>query len=517
MTWCQLATPQISHIPSCVPQVSYHHPWCQAMPTSSWLLLKSHITHLVFLRYPTIIHGVRQCRLPVGRSSNLIYPILCYSGILPSPMVSGSANFQLAAPQISYIPSCVRQVSYHHPWYQAESTSSWPLLKSHISHLVLLRYPTITHHWLPVGHSSNLIYPILCYSGILPSPMVSGSANFKLAAPQISYIPSCVRQVSYHHPWYQAESTFSWPLLKSHISHLVLLRYPTITHHWLPVGHSSNLIYPILCYSGILPSPMVSGSANFQLATPQFSYIPSCVPQVSYHHPWCQAVPTSSWLLLKSHISHLVFLRYPTITHGVGQCQLPVGRSSNLIYPILCSSGILPSPMVSGSADFQLAAPQISYIPSCVPQVSYHHPWCQAVPTSSCPLLKSHISHLVFLRYPTITHGVRQCQLPVVRSSNIIYPILCSSGILPSPMVSGSADFQLAAPQISQLLENIHASRQHLNQLWHMKKMKLEQCFQLRLFEQDVEKVGSNECGWERRVFTRNRKLFEYKGDIKAM
>ena len=136
---------------------------------------------------------------------------------------------------------------------------------------------------------------------------------------------------------------------------------------------------------------------------------------------------------------------------------------------------------------------------------------------ASWTLLKSHISHLASLRYPTITHVVRQCQLPVGCSSNLIYPILCSSGILPSPMVSGSADFQLAAPQISQLLENIHASRQHLNQLWHMKKMKLEQCFQLRLFEQDVEKVGSNECGREQWVFTWNRKLFEYKGDIKAM
>ncbi len=62
-------------------------------------------------------------------------------------------------------------------------------------------------------------------------------------------------------------------------------------------------------------------------------------------------------------------------------------------------------------------------------------------------------------------------------------------GTMPTAMVSGNNDFQTAAPQISALLDNLHASRQHLNQLWSMKKLQLEQCFQLRLFEQDVEKV----------------------------
>ena len=57
-------------------------------------------------------------------------------------------------------------------------------------------------------------------------------------------------------------------------------------------------------------------------------------------------------------------------------------------------------------------------------------------------------------------------------------------------MLSGNADFQTAAPQISQLLDNLQATRTHLQQLWTSKKLKLEQCFQLRLFEQDAEKVG---------------------------
>lgn len=38
-------------------------------------------------------------------------------------------------------------------------------------------------------------------------------------------------------------------------------------------------------------------------------------------------------------------------------------------------------------------------------------------------------------------------------------------------------------------LEAVHASQKHLLQLWHHKKLKLDQCFQLRLFEQDCEKV----------------------------
>lgn len=42
---------------------------------------------------------------------------------------------------------------------------------------------------------------------------------------------------------------------------------------------------------------------------------------------------------------------------------------------------------------------------------------------------------------------------------------------------------------VLQNLEAVHSSQQHLLQLWHHKKLKLDQCFQLRLFEQDCEKV----------------------------
>ena len=43
--------------------------------------------------------------------------------------------------------------------------------------------------------------------------------------------------------------------------------------------------------------------------------------------------------------------------------------------------------------------------------------------------------------------------------------------------------------QILSLMESVHQAQQHVQQLWQHKKMKLDQCFQLRLFEQDVEKV----------------------------
>lgn len=48
--------------------------------------------------------------------------------------------------------------------------------------------------------------------------------------------------------------------------------------------------------------------------------------------------------------------------------------------------------------------------------------------------------------------------------------------------------------KVSSLLEKLHGTRQNLQQLWHMRKLKLDQCFQLRLFEQDAEKVRAPIC-----------------------
>ena len=43
--------------------------------------------------------------------------------------------------------------------------------------------------------------------------------------------------------------------------------------------------------------------------------------------------------------------------------------------------------------------------------------------------------------------------------------------------------------QILSLLDSVHQAQQHVQQLWKSKKITLDQCLQLKLFEQDVEKV----------------------------
>uniref|UniRef100_A0A671K5Z9 Kalirin RhoGEF kinase a n=1 Tax=Sinocyclocheilus anshuiensis TaxID=1608454 RepID=A0A671K5Z9_9TELE len=54
--------------------------------------------------------------------------------------------------------------------------------------------------------------------------------------------------------------------------------------------------------------------------------------------------------------------------------------------------------------------------------------------------------------------------------------------------LSGGADFQSLVPKISALLDKLQVTRQHLLQAWHNRKQQLDQCFQLRLYEQDAEK-----------------------------
>lgn len=51
------------------------------------------------------------------------------------------------------------------------------------------------------------------------------------------------------------------------------------------------------------------------------------------------------------------------------------------------------------------------------------------------------------------------------------------------------ADAHNLVAKVTGVLDKLHGMRQNLQQLWHMRKLKLDQCFQLRLFEQDAEKV----------------------------
>ncbi|XP_019713701.1 triple functional domain protein-like isoform X3 [Hippocampus comes] len=64
-----------------------------------------------------------------------------------------------------------------------------------------------------------------------------------------------------------------------------------------------------------------------------------------------------------------------------------------------------------------------------------------------------------------------------------------TSGISGGGAGVSNADTQGLVPRITQLLDKLHSTRQHLHQAWHVRKLQLDQCFQLRLFEQDAEKM----------------------------
>ena len=50
-------------------------------------------------------------------------------------------------------------------------------------------------------------------------------------------------------------------------------------------------------------------------------------------------------------------------------------------------------------------------------------------------------------------------------------------------------DFSTAAPNVISLLANLRTTRQEMYNLWQNRKQRLDQCFQLKLFEQDADKV----------------------------
>jgi len=41
-------------------------------------------------------------------------------------------------------------------------------------------------------------------------------------------------------------------------------------------------------------------------------------------------------------------------------------------------------------------------------------------------------------------------------------------------------------------VEGLHSKRQKLRELWNLRKLKLDQCFQYRVFQQDAEKVSKS-------------------------
>ena len=65
-------------------------------------------------------------------------------------------------------------------------------------------------------------------------------------------------------------------------------------------------------------------------------------------------------------------------------------------------------------------------------------------------------------------------------------------GCLPSVYVVGNMDLKQTAPKVEHYITRLHQARQHLFHMWNVTKAKLEQCLQLRLFEQDCEDVRTN-------------------------
>ncbi|XP_066546525.1 triple functional domain protein isoform X7 [Amia ocellicauda] len=71
----------------------------------------------------------------------------------------------------------------------------------------------------------------------------------------------------------------------------------------------------------------------------------------------------------------------------------------------------------------------------------------------------------------------------------LLQQIQSSDGFSNKNTVAANADMQNLVPKVATMLDKLHSTRQHLHQMWHVRKLKLDQCFQLRLFEQDAEKM----------------------------
>ncbi len=67
----------------------------------------------------------------------------------------------------------------------------------------------------------------------------------------------------------------------------------------------------------------------------------------------------------------------------------------------------------------------------------------------------------------------------------------CDSGYCSrdSAQAQNNPDIQIAVPKVMRIMEEIHINRQKLMQLWHLKRVKYDQCLQLRLYESDAQKM----------------------------
>ena len=68
------------------------------------------------------------------------------------------------------------------------------------------------------------------------------------------------------------------------------------------------------------------------------------------------------------------------------------------------------------------------------------------------------------------------------------------SGYSGSESEKFSCDYFNEASKIKEPMEQLRLSKQKIQSLWQQKKLKLEQCLQLRVFEQDCNQVSYIEC-----------------------
>ncbi|XP_054168733.1 triple functional domain protein-like [Oppia nitens] len=63
------------------------------------------------------------------------------------------------------------------------------------------------------------------------------------------------------------------------------------------------------------------------------------------------------------------------------------------------------------------------------------------------------------------------------------------SGYSSQPSIANNPDIQAAVPKVMRIIEDLHINKQQLLQLWHLKRVKYDQCLQLRLYESDAHKM----------------------------
>jgi len=55
--------------------------------------------------------------------------------------------------------------------------------------------------------------------------------------------------------------------------------------------------------------------------------------------------------------------------------------------------------------------------------------------------------------------------------------------------VTMNPDFYSSAPHLNSLLDSLRSTREQLYMQWNQRRQKLDHCYQLKLFEQDADKV----------------------------